>query len=264
MERHPVTQLILKVSLKWNERPEAILISTSVICMALWLAGEDSTKTTNKHGFLQFTNLLASLLHTACRIAEQEREKEGWHVVIMFLWSTWQRSVMLYLWCIIKAHLLEGFDPDDTTPRLTLTSLPNYIKSHYYNETNKADYMCNWAYEVLRNDAGSKALDFRRFHQRFNAKFGDKNPRSVHSSCPVELSASSERISQFLILIDALRGQMKRIALFAMERHLCTAVGSLVGGDRASRHTTLKAALANQCSGRQNPTSVCKAQEQCA
>jgi hypothetical protein len=125
--------------------------------------------------------------------------------------------------------------------------------------------MCNWAYEVLQNNAGSTALDFRRFHQRFNAKFGNKKPRSVRLlSCPVELSASSECISQFLILIDALRGQIERIALFAMEHHLCTAVGSFVGGDRASRHTTLKAALADQCSGKQNHINVFKVQEQYA
>ncbi len=130
-DKHSVTQLMVKVALKWNERPEATLISTSIICMALWLAGEDSTKTTSKHSFLQFSNLLASLLHTTCYIAEQEHEKQGWHLVLVFLWSTWQRSVMLYLWYIVKTHLLEGFDPDDTTPRLTLTSLPKYIKSHY-------------------------------------------------------------------------------------------------------------------------------------
>lgn len=182
---------MFKVSLKWNERLEATLISTSVICMSLWLGGEDSTKSSSKHGFLQFTNLLASLLHIACRIAEQEHKKQGWQVVVIFLWSTWQRSVMLYIWYLIKAHLLEEFDPDDTTPRLTLTSPPNYIKSIYDNEINKAGYMCNWAYEVLRNDAGSRALDFRRFHQRFNAKFGDKNPRSVRSSCPAKLFAST-------------------------------------------------------------------------
>lgn len=147
--------------------------------MGLWLAGADQKKSDVKHGFLGFVNLLATLLQIACRLAEQKSEHQGWHTVIVFLWSTWQRSVLLYLWCIMRTHLLEGFDADNTTPKLALTSLPKYIKSRLVSDASKSDYMCNWAYEVLRNEPGSQALDLRRLHNRFVANFGDKMPRLV-------------------------------------------------------------------------------------
>lgn len=232
--------------------------------MSLFLAGEDPKQINVSHGFLQFINFLASLLHTVCRIAEEELDNQGWQIVIAFLWSTWQRSVMLYLWCISRFHLLEGFDADNTTPKLALISLPTHLlKLRCNDHMNKADYMCNWAFELLRNDAGSKALDFRTFHQRFNTKFGNINPRLVHLFHPCDPFDWRKPLTKLTILsyIGALRGQMDMMALYVMDHHLCTVEDLLVGGGQISRYTTQRPVLANQCFGTQSLISVCEVRE---
>lgn len=46
-------------------------------------------------------------------------------------------------------------------------------------QAQNTGYMCNWAFELLRSDRASVALDFRTFNERFAQLFGHLPPRCI-------------------------------------------------------------------------------------
>jgi hypothetical protein len=51
------------------------------------------------------------------------------------------------------------------------------MAQHQESQSQNSPYMCNWAYQLLRTERSSAALDFTRFRERFNAVFGRRPAR---------------------------------------------------------------------------------------
>ncbi|KAF2822726.1 hypothetical protein CC86DRAFT_470014 [Ophiobolus disseminans] len=107
-------------------------------------------------------------------------------IVQAFLWSTWTRCLQLFFWFILRHHL--AFGADITWNRLIalrgMTALMNpSIRATLYGWANvRVPYMCSWAFQVLKSDRCSLALDFRHFHQRYAELHGAKRARCLWKS----------------------------------------------------------------------------------
>lgn len=82
------------------------------------------------------------------------------HIVKTFLWSAWQRSVMLLFYYIVGVQLWQG--PSSAWGGLLsvrgLRHLDELQVQDYRGEGTP--YLCNWAFELLRTSRTSLALDF--------------------------------------------------------------------------------------------------------
>ncbi|EUC31213.1 hypothetical protein COCCADRAFT_6882 [Bipolaris zeicola 26-R-13] len=90
----------------------------------------------------------------------------------IFLWSAWQRSIMLYLWAVMDHHLnntrsqRDGMFAIGNTPLLQRTMQRSSEAAATNGDLEMSQippYMCQWAFRLLREDLGSVAQDFRQF-----------------------------------------------------------------------------------------------------
>lgn len=106
-------------------------------------------------------------------------------VLKAFLWSAWQRSIMLHFHYVIGVQLSHGYSSAWNSflavrgiHELMFLSREDYRGSH-------TDYLCNWAFEILRRSRTSVGLDFRHMISRFDSQFreldGRCTPDSTHS-----------------------------------------------------------------------------------
>ncbi|KAL9097525.1 MAG: hypothetical protein Q9165_000421 [Trypethelium subeluteriae] len=100
-----------------------------------------------------YTNILAELLETACRlhldmsIGDESTEVAArWHVIESFLWVSWQRSALLVQWFQIEKATTWGYS----------------IGSNFLRGTGK---MQDWV-EMERNKSEYMSVDLRHFHAR--------------------------------------------------------------------------------------------------
>ena len=125
-------------------------------------------------------NELAELLETSCQLAAEatsEVSLHQWYVARAALWSSWQRAVMLVLHSDLCKNLERGFDIQHksqphlrgTTP-VAGSSIQMFSK--LYAAEGKADYMCLWAFELLRREPSCITSDFRTFHSRYRELWG--------------------------------------------------------------------------------------------
>jgi hypothetical protein len=93
-------------------------------------------------------------------------------VLRLFLYTAWQRSVMLYFYYILQVQLLQGHSPDWSS----LFAIQGIRRlSDLDLDTCRGDgidYMCNWAFQVLRTSRSSLGLDFRTMLSLFGSHFG--------------------------------------------------------------------------------------------
>ena len=140
--------------------------------------------------YAAFLDTTAELLDAASRLsekAESELDRHRWVIVRAFLWSSWQRSQMLHFASVMRSYLHGGFNHnsmDDLSLRGTFPSPRLFVQemSRRCAGSKKAKFMCSWAFELLRTDAVSIGLDFRRFHERYSQLFGDRPARCILDS----------------------------------------------------------------------------------
>ncbi|KAL9632444.1 MAG: hypothetical protein Q9164_005317 [Protoblastenia rupestris] len=142
----------------WQHLQLVSYITTNVIRVALMVAIYRMTLT----GTLldSFINTTADLMSTASRLstlAGPRDEKVKWFLVRGFLWTSWQRSNMLYFYSMLGGHLRSGFNDHDRhnlvlhgfypSPGMSIQEM-----SKRYAGQEKPAYMCGWAFELLRTD----------------------------------------------------------------------------------------------------------------
>lgn len=165
----------LKGSGTWGSLRVAASLSTTIIQMTLYII--ISGEYVQGHLIYDYPNILAELLETCSGLASRcatNAEHQQWFVVRAALWSSWQRSVMLFLYSNLGIKLLfamRGNDLSLDNSRLRSTK-PNpglsiHEMSALYAAKGKARSMCSWAFELLRTDDVCLGMDFRTFHRRY-------------------------------------------------------------------------------------------------
>lgn len=175
----------------WNQLQVTSYVSANVIRTALLCVIYRGMAA----GMLQnFVDTIADLLGTASTLyssADSETAKQGWVIVRAFLWTSWQRCTMMYFYSISESYLKSGFNDQDgmslilrgmlLSPGLSIQEM-----SKKYASLKKPQYMCGWAFELLRSDPICIGIDFRRFFLRYSMAFGHRLGRCVrdhHASC---------------------------------------------------------------------------------
>ena len=169
----------------WDDLQVTSYVSASVIRTAL-LSVVDCAAGMMVRRFL---DTVADLIGTASKLSlstDSELAKQSWFVVRAFLWTTWQRCNMIYFFGYARSYLDSGFDDNEghslvlrgmeISPGLSIQKISRK-HAHLY----KPQYMCGWAFELLRNDPICIGLDFRRFFFRYSIAFGDRPGRCSHN-----------------------------------------------------------------------------------
>lgn len=148
-------------------------LSTNIIKMTLYIV--TSRLDAFGHSLQDYPNLLAELLETSSGLTAQcasDSQLQQWYIVRAALWSSWQRSVMLYLFASFRDALERGWSDGhriNFNLRGTVPAPGVSIQemSNLHAAEGKARSMCSWAFELLRTETVCLGMDFRTFHQRY-------------------------------------------------------------------------------------------------
>ena len=137
-----------------------------------------------------YPDILAELLE-ACSGLESHctsnAEHQQWYIVRAALWSSWQRSLMLYHYANLRDALERGLTGSQrlrisqrsTTP---IPGLSIHELSSLHAAHGKARSMCSWAFELLRTEPTCLSMDFRTFHHRYSLLWGNAPARCQKGS----------------------------------------------------------------------------------
>ena len=121
-----------------------------------------------------YNDLLAEILETSCHLSSSacQEDSAAWFIVRAAVWSSWQRCQMLYFWGLARNHFSsrDKFWLGSQMRLLTPTPSPGLSleeMSRRYASEGKEDYMCSWAFELLRAQKPCIGMDFRRLHATF-------------------------------------------------------------------------------------------------
>ena len=108
---------------------------------------------------------------------------------------------MIYFHAFLIGYLKSGFNDRAGRELVLQGTLPApgmtiQEMSKRQAKAEKSEYMCGWAFELLRNHEVCFGVDFRRFHQRFATALGRFSPRCLvgeRKSCKGDMPANCPR-----------------------------------------------------------------------
>lgn len=115
-----------------------------------------------------------------------------------FLWSAWQRSVLILYFQVVRSQVFGHFDPDWAS-LLAIRGLRrfDYVDIGYLLR-NRTSYLCGWSLKLLRRSRSSLSLDFRHLIRRFNEQFPTTDGRCLLNSTSSCGSGHLYRCQRFL------------------------------------------------------------------
>lgn len=171
----------------WKTLPVINYVDRNVIRIALQIAIifvkiDDPEKSHSIHQLVEYLNTTVELLeaaHTLWKEAIGYAAKRRGVLLVAFLWTSWHRSLILFLSYRLQYQLTVGFDANTANYGLNTPTFATALSSTP-DHPGISPYMCKWAYEVLRTDRSSIGLDFRTFHERYTEyakQYGHADPR---------------------------------------------------------------------------------------
>lgn len=139
------------------------------------------------HSVLDMINIIATLLEIVSQLVPTiTDERTTWRSFIIraFLWTTWQRCQLIYFHMVATQVINEGsLDGKKNQPVLRGTMPSPNVTIHEISRrcagSGKPSYMCGWNFELLRTNPVCIGADFRRFHQCYDAAFGNYSARCL-------------------------------------------------------------------------------------
>lgn len=172
----------------WKELQVVSLHSTNTIRIALFL--EIFGVSAMAVSVLSLVNTVAESLEAASLLAAEAEPglcQQKWFVVRAFLWTSWQRSLMLLCSQVLYQDLRYGERGDIRSSLVLRRTFPSpglsiQKMSRQVSGLGKSQYMCSWAFELLRNNPIFTGMDFRVFHQRYIDIFRNRSGRCIQGS----------------------------------------------------------------------------------
>ena len=161
----------------WEDLRIASYLSTNVIRVAMHIVIHDYMI---NRGLSELLNNIAALLDSAAHLstaAKTSTARHRWFITRAFLWTSWQRIVMIYFSFILGLNLTSGVDDSLVTEANFLQSFSPTLgmslqeMSKRFAAVGKSHYMCTWAFELLRKNPVCISMDFRKFHQLYSNHF---------------------------------------------------------------------------------------------
>jgi len=108
---------------------------------------------------------------------------QGKYIVLTYLWTTWQGSIILSFHYALAGQLVWGYDRQ-WSDKLALRE--NSVFGHPSVRATlhgmRSSYLRSWAFEMLRKDRSALGLDSRAIHRRFSAADSERPARFLHAS----------------------------------------------------------------------------------
>lgn len=166
----------------WEQLQVTTYVSNTVLrttLMALMLK--------NTLALLEMINIIAALLEIVSQLVPTITDEGTTYrsfIIRAILWTTWQRCQIIYFHMaatsVMRAGLLDGNEWHPIlrgtmpSPNVTIHEI-----SQRYVGLGKPSYMCGWNFELLRTNSVCIGTDFRRFHQCYDAAFGNYSARCL-------------------------------------------------------------------------------------
>ena len=122
----------------------------------------------------KWINFISELLDQTASLPESNdrQDKVGKHILSAYLWTEWQRSMMLLMYYVLGRELQDGYNESWTeilalrgnsavnraSCAATLDALSNPMST----------FIFPWAFEPLKTSRSSLGLDSKIIHQRFS------------------------------------------------------------------------------------------------
>ena len=171
---------------QWNHLQVVATVNTTLlfealdmICTAQAYGNPEKSHRIRPH-MLETSWRLLRLGNSLSHKSINAEDRSAWVIVEAFLWTHWQRMMMLALWHRLDMQLHFGYDYDSSSDIEGLGSIPDLYAHQtqvHSEELRMTPYMCSWAYELLRNDRASTATDLRHFHSCYNRLFSGRPAR---------------------------------------------------------------------------------------
>lgn len=185
-------------SLNWDSYKVTTLFDTNTIRLALLVAYLDQTTHPSASNTMQgYVNLLSRLLESLSKPHDSSNartayQQHAYRVAQAFLWTAWQRSLLLYSYYVFGTRLrhemntrfMQNLPRSDMTrdPDIDFSALGLSLQSVDAQGSLGCQYVCRYSFELLRSSALSGTQDYRNLFIRFNELFAKRNPRCRHTS----------------------------------------------------------------------------------
>ncbi|KAI1387390.1 uncharacterized protein F4822DRAFT_280754 [Hypoxylon trugodes] len=131
--------------------------------------------------FAFYINTISSLLSAALELSSVRRP----YVLVLqaFLWTSWQRALMLHFSDGLNHQIKLGYDHEQN--EFLAVDIVPAIQRELRVGSNRPDvpgYMCKWAFKLLNSDRAAVGLDFRAFIERYEETLGILPPRCIVST----------------------------------------------------------------------------------
>lgn len=129
---------------------------------------------------------VATMINVVCE-RELEQSSYQWFIVRAFLWALWHRLNILNQYFQCRENIRQGSSSygSEFEPPIPFSVHPGTDIAEFMvrmSREGKADNMCSWALELIRNDPMCLGLDFRLLHHRFTSVFHNIKTRCRPSS----------------------------------------------------------------------------------
>ncbi|RDW57268.1 hypothetical protein BP5796_12718 [Coleophoma crateriformis] len=172
----------------WAQLQVVSRVSSAVLKLSLLVTTCGNSRYSLGLSIKSFIDFVSGLIDAGTSFNRNSREYEivGSSILTAFLWTTWQRSLMLFFWFVLKTHLALGYNHEwDTMLALRGCSQlmnPSVRETLYGWANSRHRYMCSWAFELLKSSRASMGIDFRRLHTRFSELHAGKAARCQFES----------------------------------------------------------------------------------
>ena len=163
----------------WFNLQVSQFVDCTVLRLVLWHAMLNPDKPLKPGGTEKVLNTKLELLRLSFQLsAEQGHSDSKWLIVCAFLWTSWQRFLLLHLWLSLnrkydtfdyQAHRL-----DELRVLRTIPAIISLRRKQQLEELHTTPYLCGWAYRMLQNDRACLGMDLRRFHEIYSSCFGER------------------------------------------------------------------------------------------
>lgn len=150
--------------------------TTNVVLLALYLVMQETLPVGSLAEYLETITTLLDTITELFQKRQQQSPKSladarALFVLQAFTWATWYQTTLLQLWRDAKIQM------KSRASGLERQRQPMVVPKREVVEKLRVNYMCKWAFELLRSDLSSVTQDFRRLFEVYNVHFGDREPR---------------------------------------------------------------------------------------
>lgn len=169
----------------WHEMLVTNWVDTSCIRLALTIVQIRDDANYYVTRMKEYVDTIAELLEMSFELSAKTSDnvvdESHWLVAQSFLWTCWSRALMLHFHYHLNLQLNIGYDAERNSVLNMRQPLPDGAAASNYSE-ELPQYMCAWAFRLLKSDRASTGQDFRGFRNRFWTMFGDRPGRCVAMS----------------------------------------------------------------------------------